>query len=90
MKLREAVDEVMANPCRRALKINLSTDGGDFRLLFYDPSYDDTGFMLRPALEGCASGVGFGAGIFSLDDLLSDAHEVVDIAETPFRMQVDG
>jgi hypothetical protein len=82
--LREAIDDVMAHPCKRGLKI--STGDDEPRLLVYDPSFDDTGLLIRPPTTGGAAGFGFGVCIFSINDLLSDAHEVVDVDVEPFRL----
>jgi len=83
MKLEAALDAVIKNPRRKALVI---VDGGvPISQLYYDPTFDKDGFRVHHIVEldGGFSGFGFGAVAFSMMDVFSDAHEVVDVDFAP-------
>lgn len=69
MTLKEALEEVIAHPRKRALK------WGD-TLLYFDDTWDPTGLLTNTPGGG---GFGFGYMVFSVYDATTDKHVVVDV-----------
>lgn len=76
MRLREAVELMLANPCKKGLQL------GDGMVMYYDPTWDDEGVRILGA-EICAAGNGI--SFFSISDVLRDDYVVVDIDEEPWK-----
>lgn len=81
MKLHEALEDVIAHPCRRALVMS-------YGKLYFDPTYADDGLRLLPnppPNEVDWSACGFGAPVFNVDDARGE-HTVVDVEVAPFNI----
>lgn len=76
MKLKEALELVISNPRKKAIRL-------DIGLLYFDPTFDTNG--LRIHHNENVSGMGFGIGVFSVTDVVSEAHQVVDVDFQPFQ-----
>jgi hypothetical protein len=83
MTLKEALDEVIAHPCKRALR-------SLYGLLYYDPTFGNDCFCRsmdgeQGELELAWSAVGFGAPLFTIDEIISSDHVVVDVDFPPYK-----
>lgn len=83
MKLEAALDTIVKNPRRKALVVR--DKGVPISQIYYDPTFDADGLRVHHVVEldGGFSGFGFGAGAFSLMDVFSNDHEVIDVDFAP-------
>lgn len=81
MTLREALEDVIAHPLKRAMRT-------PYGLLYYDPSYGEDCLRRKaPTLDGKLqllangewSSAGFGMPLFSITEVMYKGHVVVDI-----------
>lgn len=82
MTLKEALEDVIAHPLKRAMRT-------PYGLLYYDPSYGEDCLRRKPLstldqkLQALANSewmaAGFGMPLFSITDVVYSGHVVVDI-----------
>ncbi len=69
MTLKEALEDIIGHPRKRALRWNDT-------LLYYDDTWDPQGLLTRTPGGG---GFGFGFLVFSVYDATTDKHVVEDV-----------